>query len=378
MKNPFSLERLQQHWRDVSGALHNLRSRELSPRRAASSVACGLFVGSTPFYGFHFPICAGLSYIFGLDLIVTYLAANISIAPVVPIMVFSQVQIGTFVLEGHWLTINLSQLNLQEALDMTKRLLVGAFLVGSVLAIIGGSLTYWITRHFKPPSDAALDLEISRTLRLVSELYRQAPAAHRHYVSSKLRLDPLTRELFLLARSGRDFGRVIDAGCGRGQFALLLLILGAGKSVFGFDHDEPKVAAARLAASTRFAQNAIFESGDLRNKELPAADSILLLDVLHYLPFTEQSAVLQRMAQALPVGGHLLVRETNHPRSPGARLAKLLERLARLLGFNRGERLDFLAPRELVEELRALGFQVEQQQSKGVLDNVLLVAQKLV
>jgi uncharacterized protein (DUF2062 family) len=376
VKNPLSLDRLREQLRKSGRGLQNLRARDLSPERAASSVAVGLFVGSTPLYGFHLPICAGLSYVLGLDLLITYLAANISIAPVVPVMVFSQVQIGTLVLEGHWLSVSLTNFNWEEALQMTKRLFVGALLVGSALSAVGGLSTLWVTRRFKKRQLSEVDRDLREATNALQILYNITPPAHRHYVSTKLRMDPLTRELFLLARSGHRFGSLVDAGCGRGQFSLFLLSLQAADTVLGFDHDERKVNAACLAAREFGQHRASFHTGDLKTEALPQVDTILLLDVLHYLSSSDQSEVLKRMAQALNTRGYLVVRETNHRGSLGASFARFFERCARLIGANRGDRLVFRSAGDLENELTTLGFHVVRHAPKGALDNVLLVAQK--
>jgi SAM-dependent methyltransferase len=197
-----------------------------------------------------------------------------------------------------------------------------------------------------------------------------------------LRFDPLSHELYLFGKAKAPLGHIVDAGCGRGQFAFLLLELGYGTQVWGFDHDAAKVAVAQKAALSLSGGTALseasahFETGDLKSKSLPAADTLLLLDVLHYLDLQAQDEVLQRSIAALNESGHLLVRETNYQGGFGSRVAGFFEVLARLFRINRGDQLVFRAPGELEAVLKSHGLTVVRHTPKGALDNVLLVATK--
>jgi O-methyltransferase involved in polyketide biosynthesis len=48
---------------------------------------------------------------------------------------------------------------------------------------------------------------------------------------------------------------------------------------------------------------------DLRDFDPPAADVVVINDVLRFLPFTSQDALLRRLARALPPGARVFVRE---------------------------------------------------------------------
>jgi 2-polyprenyl-3-methyl-5-hydroxy-6-metoxy-1,4-benzoquinol methylase len=220
-------------------------------------------------------------------------------------------------------------------------------------------------------------MDSTTAFKTVSELYRSAPPQHRYYVSTKLRTDPLAEELYHLAE--HDLGRVVDAGAGRGQFGLLLLVLGAARSVRGFDLDQRKVQAAMCAAEEwQERDKRTFEHcrADLMEADYSGADTILLLDVLHYLPRPEQKFVIERAAAALPSCGRLVVRETGRGTGIGAHAAQWLERVGRFLGANGGRAMEFLAPEEIKAQMTASGFLVQQKAPRGALKNVLLIGTK--
>jgi len=214
-------------------------------------------------------------------------------------------------------------------------------------------------------------------VQTVNSLYERSPPAHRHYVRAKLRFDPLTDELFALCREAGPWGVLVDAGCGRGQFSVLMAQWGGVQSVWGFDHDLTKVRVASEATSAIEGGAFRYVQGDLREAPIPpSVDTVLLLDVLHYLSLEDQGKILRRFSQVLRPGGRLVIRETGHGLGKGARFAAFFERWGRRLGFNRGEELAFRHSGELEEELRALGLTVSRNAPRGALKNVLLVAQR--
>jgi 2-polyprenyl-3-methyl-5-hydroxy-6-metoxy-1,4-benzoquinol methylase len=191
-------------------------------------------------------------------------------------------------------------------------------------------------------------------------------------VKSKLPTDPLTQELCAFGDQ-RDLGRVVDLGCGRGQYALLLFELGKTTSILGFDHDASKIEAAQQASGDL--AECQFMVADLKTAKWGHADTVLLLDVLHYLPHPAQASLLEAAATSLRPGGHLLLRETNG-QGWGARWARGFERCGRALGINRGDPLCFTKPEDLKAILEKLGLSVTPFQGKGLLNNVLLTARR--
>ncbi len=356
--------------------LSRLRGGELSPERLGGSVALGLFVGILPIYGFHFPVCAALAFALRLDLLITYAAANISIPPMIPFLLYGGLQLGSLCLTGSFRSLSLEGLGPASVAAAGLQLGIGSVLLATIVAVLGGGISYLLARAVSRRRAAAADASSSRRRAAIARTaarYRGAPRGHRYYVASKLRLDPLTAELFEAVEAGAIHGRLLDVGAGRGQFSLLLAELGAVTGIVGFDHDAEKIEVARQAAAG-LDWPVRFEVGDLRAHLLGQADTVLLLDVLHYLPVLDQDAVLERVVLALRPGGSIYLRETNRQKSRGARWAVRLEKLARLFGINRGERLVFRSPGDYAAALEAFGLEVEQRSGRGTLDNVLLVA----
>jgi SAM-dependent methyltransferase len=156
-------------------------------------------------------------------------------------------------------------------------------------------------------------------LHAASERYRRAGRFARHFARGKLGIDPVFRHVIehgLIPPRAR----VLDIGCGQGLLASLLhacthfesqrrwpagwAAAPSAARVTGIELMESDVQRAKTALGDA----AEFICGDMRHTPFPQADAIVILDVLHYVTVPEQDHVLARARQALPAGGHLLLR----------------------------------------------------------------------
>jgi O-methyltransferase involved in polyketide biosynthesis len=99
-------------------------------------------------------------------------------------------------------------------------------------------------------------------------------------------------------------------GCGRGLVGILVgLFTSASESrwYLGVDRCDRYVRAARQALEDM--PGCSVQTLDLRDFDPPPADVVVINDVLRFLPFTSQDALLRRLARALPAGARVFVRE---------------------------------------------------------------------
>ena len=195
-----------------------------------------------------------------------------------------------------------------------------------------------------------------------------SPAAY-WYVRSKLAMDPIGRALLELG-PGDGFGEVVDVASGRGQFTLLLRVAGVATAATGIDWDAKKIALATSASAG--IDRVSFAHVDVRVAELPLADTVLLVDILHYLTREEQDALLVRAARA--ARSHVIVRDLDPDQGGTSLLTQSWEWVTTTLGYNRGARVDPRPISEIRATLEAEGFEVERVgcSAKGM-SNVLLV-----
>lgn len=348
-----------------------VRGGELTPERAFWSVAIGILVGVQPTPGLHLPIVLALCLPLRLDAAVSYVAANISIPPIAPFLWIASVQVGSLVLTGH--TVPLTPDGARELVHspgpMLAALAVGSPLLGIALGAIGGVLAYGAARlrngsKAKTPFDEAVTRTAKRFARA------SARRADLHYVRAKLKSDASASAIVERA----PLGDVLDLGCGRGQLAILLLELGAATRVRGVDWDDAKVALAKRTAE---GLDADFVRADVRTAESDVADTVLLVDVLHYMSASEQDTLLGRAADRVRPGGRLFVRDASTGYGFRSWITLAAERVTTAARFNRGERVVFRdVAGDLVPILEAKGFSctVERCWRGTPFANVLVVA----
>jgi SAM-dependent methyltransferase len=351
------------------GLWQRLRGTPGSAVRAALAVALGLFIGCQPLYGLHFVLVMAVCVPLKLDAVLAYLAANISNPLVAPFLIFSEVEVGAYLTTGRFAAFDVAQARANGALGFARQLLVGSVVVGAALALCGfGVAWFFASRRGNAGSAAALpDAAFAAAVERTKARYENAPPAHRYYVAGKLAFDPV----FKLLSELTSLGRVLDLGCGRGQLSLLLLELGHATHITGLDSDVAKIEVARAAGP-----DADFRAADVARAELPRADTILLIDVLHYLPLAEQDALLLAAAQALEPGGRLLVRELDGDPSARGAVTRVFEWCGRKVGLNRGRATAYRPARAVTDLLERAGLpcRVQGASERTPFANVLIVA----
>jgi SAM-dependent methyltransferase len=230
-----------------------------------------------------------------------------------------------------------------------------------------------------------------RLLDGASAPYRSAGRFAWHFARGKLGYDPVFRHL-LASGLVAPQARVLDIGCGQGLLASLLRACAALRAAGHWPADWPAAPAeARITGIERMprdverARAALgedggirFVCGDMRSEAFPESDTVVILDVLHYVTHAEQEAVLARARDALVPGGRLLLRIGDAGSRRGFAISQWVDRAVTRL---RGHTVPPVYGRTLAEwtaQLRQLGLQVEARpMSQGTpFANVLLVAQR--
>jgi uncharacterized protein (DUF2062 family) len=124
----------------LTALLHRYRTEGNTPIRQALSIGLGLYIGASPFIGFHLGLIFLFGWLLGLNRLKAYLASHISNPLFAPILYAVEIQIGAWIRTGHmYSTVSLAQLQFGPlALDV----LIGSVVVGGVLAVTGTIVTY--------------------------------------------------------------------------------------------------------------------------------------------------------------------------------------------------------------------------------------------
>ena len=101
-----------------------------------------------------------------------------------------------------------------------------------------------------------------------------------------------------------------------------------------------------------------FVCADIRSVPFDAADTVILLDVLHYLDYRAQEHLLRRVCDAMKAGGRMLLRVADESSTLRFRCTVAIDRVLMTL---RGQRIDRLYCRPVAAWIRMLeahGFHV--------------------
>jgi len=142
---------------DVLGARRLMRRlgwllmrEHTEPGRLALAVLVGVMIGASPFYGLHTALV--LLFAFGLRLnkLAVWIASNVSLPFIAPLLIFVSVQIGHVAMEGAWLPLTLDGARAMASregvfalgIDLWLNWLVGSVPVGVVLGSLLAGVTY--------------------------------------------------------------------------------------------------------------------------------------------------------------------------------------------------------------------------------------------
>ncbi len=130
----------------VGDAWRRLRGGELTPARAAASVAIGLAIGVTPLWGAHWAIILAICLPLRLDAGIALLASQISLPFIAPFITLAEIEVGARVLRGSWLSLRRDDLKTLDLSTVASELAIGTVLVALGAAAIGAALAYGLVR----------------------------------------------------------------------------------------------------------------------------------------------------------------------------------------------------------------------------------------
>lgn len=107
-------------------------------------------------------------------------------------------------------------------------------------------------------------------------------------------------------------GIITELGCGDGILSNFLALSSPEREVIGIEID-----SERLKAADRGLKNAKYIFGDIRRKEIPASDAIIISHVLHHLSsYEEQEEIIRACRKKLKKNGVLIILEIYVTASP--------------------------------------------------------------
>src|SRR3990172_3354857 len=205
----------------LSRVIHTLGAEGGGRAREAWAIGLGLFIGCSPLIGFHLGLCLVAGWIFGLNRLKLYLAANLVNALVLPAVLFAEVQAGSLLRRGVAYPLSVSAFSTLDPWQFGLDLGLGSLVVGGAIGAIGGLLTFGaLGRSYRDPGFTAL-------VKGAADRYLDAIMAWQ-FARAKLRHDPVYRAVVASGLLPQQ-GHLVDVGCGQGL--LLALVAQAREAV---------------------------------------------------------------------------------------------------------------------------------------------------
>jgi SAM-dependent methyltransferase len=224
------------------------------------------------------------------------------------------------------------------------------------------------------------------------EPYQSAGKFATHFARGKLTGDPVFREILARGLIAPNT-HVLDIGCGQGLLSAWLLaaerMASSGAwpagwkaapqsvTVKGIELMPADVVRAEKALATQH-DRFKFEAGDMCKTPFETAQTVVILDVLHYVPYEAQEDVLQRVLEALTPQGVLILRVGDAAGGLGFKVSNWVDHVVTLARGHSLSRLYCKPLADWISQLERLGFRVEAKpMSQGTpFANVLLLAHK--
>ncbi len=114
----------------------------------ALSVAFGIFMGILPIWGYQLIIGFFLAHLLKINKAIFFIAANISLPPMIPFILYLSYVTGSYVIgDGSWLVD--IELNFESIGQNLKQYLAGAIVFASIAGVVTGALSYMLLLIFK-------------------------------------------------------------------------------------------------------------------------------------------------------------------------------------------------------------------------------------
>ncbi|MEC5394840.1 DUF2062 domain-containing protein [Bergeyella sp. RCAD1439] len=127
----------------------NILESEGSIETKAKSIALGTFIGLSPFWGLHTLLALWLSVSFRLNKMLTFLFAQLSIAPLIPFFVYLALLIGSPFVKNTTSPTRQENFDFQSLQNNLLQYLIGSTLMAISGAVLFGVCSYLLMKKFQ-------------------------------------------------------------------------------------------------------------------------------------------------------------------------------------------------------------------------------------
>jgi glycosyltransferase involved in cell wall biosynthesis len=146
---------IKRKWKEVF--IDELFDPAQSDIRKSISVAFGIFMGIVPIWGFQLIVAIFLAILLRLNKGLVIVFANISVIPMIPLIIYASYKFGAFWMPGSALNISLTKsLSLSAIRYNFKQYLIGSISLAVVAGSVAGLITYLLLKTFRRKNQAVV------------------------------------------------------------------------------------------------------------------------------------------------------------------------------------------------------------------------------
>ena len=128
--------------------LENILHSDDSNAKKAQSIALGVFIGISPFWGFQTLILLALATVLRLNKVIAFASSNISFAPFIPFVIYASLKVGSYFVATSTPFIFDKSITLAVIQNHLQQYLIGSFVLATICAVFFGSLGYLLLLFF--------------------------------------------------------------------------------------------------------------------------------------------------------------------------------------------------------------------------------------
>lgn len=136
-------------WNTFSKIKEEAIKPEESNLRKSSSIAFGLFMGIFPIWGFQLLVGIPLAVMLRLNKVLFVLAANISIPPMIPLIIYGSVLTGQFIFTGTISNEDIWSFSMDDIAENVKHYYVGAVILSILVFVVGWIVSFGLFSVFR-------------------------------------------------------------------------------------------------------------------------------------------------------------------------------------------------------------------------------------
>jgi len=124
-------------------------------RIKAFSIALGVFIGLSPFWGFQTLLVISLSVLFKLNKVLAFVASNVSLPPFIPFIIAASLFLGSPFISGNSNILS-QDLNFDLVKNNLLQYIIGSFILATTMSAVSGIATFLFLNKVNPENNGSL------------------------------------------------------------------------------------------------------------------------------------------------------------------------------------------------------------------------------